>query len=219
MTVKIIRPVGTISQYDPSGTVTVVGSTPLADTSDATYIASVGDTIANVVIGLEILPSYDSGDPITLHMRLSITGDGSPVSANAQIFIATDSSVSNNEIASFTDGTSGHYAFDVPLVDGTIQDFVVPLDIVGFSGITLSDVVTALEAGAFLDINTILNVNQATPAVVTVYNAWIEVGIPPTCAPPLRRYPRPDSLGVGVGRHYPPPATQQSSNRRAGGYY
>lgn len=221
MSVKIIRPTGTISQYDPSGTVTVVGTTPLADTSDATYIQSVGDNIANVVIGLDALPSYDTGDSINLHIRLSISGDGSPPSANAQAYIATDSSVGNNEIASFANGTAGHYAFDVPLVDGAIQDFVVPLDIAGFSGTTLADVVTALEAGAFLDINSISNVNQATPAVVTVYNAWIQVGTAPavTFAPALRKYPRPDSLGVGAGRRYPPATTQQSSNRRAGGYY
>lgn len=221
MSIKIIRPTGTISQYDAFGTVTVVGSTPLADTSDATYIQSVGDHVANVVIGLDALPSYDTGDPINLHVRLSITGDGFPPDANAEFFIATDSSVSNNEIASFTDGAVGHYAFNIPLVDGTIQDFVVPLDIVGFSGVVLSDVVTALEAGAFLDINSVINHGQTTPAVVTVYNAWVEVGVAPavTYAPALRKYPRPDSLGVGAGRHYPPSGTQQSSNRRAGGYY
>lgn len=38
-------------------------------------------------------------------------------------------------------------------------------------------------------------------------------------APPCRLYPREDHLGVGSGRIWPPPKSQQASPRRAGGYY
>lgn len=43
--------------------------------------------------------------------------------------------------------------------------------------------------------------------------------VPFTIAPPCRLYPREDQLGVGSGRIWPPPKSQQFSNRRAGGYY
>lgn len=38
-------------------------------------------------------------------------------------------------------------------------------------------------------------------------------------APPCRLHPREDQLGVGSGRIWPPPKSQQASPRRAGGYY
>ena len=39
-----------------------------------------------------------------------------------------------------------------------------------------------------------------------------------TVAPPCRRFPRADDLGVGGGRAYPPPRSQQRSGRRFGFY-
>lgn len=41
-------------------------------------------------------------------------------------------------------------------------------------------------------------------------------GVP--SAPPARLFPREDGLGVGGGRHFPPPKSQQRSNRRFGYY-
>lgn len=38
-------------------------------------------------------------------------------------------------------------------------------------------------------------------------------------APPCRLHPREDARGVGSGRIWPPPKSQQASSRRAGGYY
>ena len=37
-------------------------------------------------------------------------------------------------------------------------------------------------------------------------------------APPARLFPRSDGLGVGGGRHFPPPKSQQRSSRRFGYY-
>lgn len=52
--------------------------------------------------------------------------------------------------------------------------------------------------------------------------AWVAFSVAvawgPTVAPPARLFPREDGLGVGGGRHFPPPKSQQRSNRRFGYY-
>lgn len=52
-----------------------------------------------------------------------------------------------------------------------------------------------------------------------VFEARVVVySMAPTVAPPCRLFPRDDGLGVGGGRHYPPPKSQQRSGRRFGYY-
>lgn len=51
------------------------------------------------------------------------------------------------------------------------------------------------------------------------YTATVLTARHVTFAPPCRKYPREDGLGVGGRRHYPPARSQQRSSRRAGGYY
>lgn len=53
-----------------------------------------------------------------------------------------------------------------------------------------------------------------------VYEARLTVLVPIFDAPPCRLHPRSDGLGVGGGRNYPPPRSQQRSlGHRGVGYY
>lgn len=156
---------------------TIVGTQPvLADADDATYIESNEDEFP-YTIGLESLVGYEVGMSINLHIRLSVTGDGDPVDAQGEVFIATEGGTANSgtEIGGFSDGTALGFGFNIPLADGTIQDLVVPLSMAAWSPNTEADVVAALEAGAFLDFNTIDNFNWDTPPVIKVYRAWIQL--------------------------------------------
>jgi hypothetical protein len=178
MTKKILRPTGAFTNDHPTHPATVVGSGDvLADDSDATYVQSdEGDFPYDA--GLEVLTGYESGDAITLHIRLSVTGGGLPVDARGEVFIATSSGYANSadEIGGFSDGTAFGFGFAIPTVDGTILDIVKPLSMGAWSPSVEADVVAALEAGAFLDFNTIVNSNWSTPPTIRVYEAWIEVG-------------------------------------------
>jgi len=179
---QILRPTGTYANTGggPFGEPTIVGGQPvLADSSDASYVESAQDQFP-YTYGLETLGTYLPGSPIALHIRVSVTGGGSPVDAHGEVFIATSGGVGNSadEIGGFSDGNSSGFGFNIPLVDGTIQERVVSLSMGAWGGNTIDDVVAALQTGAFLDFNYFDNANWDTPPVIRVYEAWIEVGCP-----------------------------------------
>jgi hypothetical protein len=179
---QIIRPTGAYANTGggPFGEPTIVGSQPvLADSSDASYVQSAEDQFP-YTYGLETLGSYSTGSPITLHIRVSVTGGGSPVNAHGEVFIATSGGVGNSadEIGGFSDGSTSGFGFNIPLVNGTIQELTVSLSMGAWGGNTVQDVANALMAGAFLDFNMIVNSNWDTPPTIRVYEAWIEVGCP-----------------------------------------
>jgi hypothetical protein len=213
MTKKILRPTGdfTNGNFDPA---TVVGTQPvLADNDDATYIEST-ELQFPYEFGLDVLVGYETGDAITLHVRVSMTGGGAPVDGEGQVFIATSGGVANSadEIAGFSDGKGSGFGFNVPQVDGTILDLVVPLSLTAWGNdspsdpggpTTLADVVTALEAGAYLDVNWFNNWNWDTPPLVRLYEAWIEVGEDEAVtltAAPRRIFGRHDGATHGAKR-------------------
>lgn len=218
MAKKILLPNGTLTNdnFDPA---TVVGGAPvLADDNDSTYIESVEGQFP-YDLGLEVLTGYETGDLITLHVRLSVTGGGSPVDAHGEVFIATSSGNANSpdEIGGFSDGTAFGYGFAIPTVDGTILDLSVPLLMTPWSPSTEADIVAALEAGAYLDFNRITNSNFDTEPVIRVYQAWIEVG--EDAGSTYRRvFPRDDGLAGGAPRNYPPSKSVARGNRTSGGY-
>lgn len=174
MTQKILHASGTFAA-NTSGATEVAGG-DLTDGSDATYIEGTSSNgVLGYTVGLQALTGYESGDPITLHIRLSLTGGGDPVDATAQVFVSPDASPDLTEVGGFSDGSDSGFGFAVPLVDGTIQDFVVPLSMGAWST-TEADVVAALEAGAFLEVNAIVNRNAPGSFVSRVYEAWVAVG-------------------------------------------
>lgn len=174
MTQKILHASGAFTA-NASGA-TQVGGGALDDSSDASYIEGTSSNgILGYTVGLDALSGYVSGDAITLHIRLSLTGDGEPVDASAQVFISPDASPDLTEVGGFSDGSDSGFGFVVPVVDGTIQDLVVPLSMGAWST-TEADVVAALEAGAFLEVNAVVNRNAPGSFVSRVYEAWVTVG-------------------------------------------
>lgn len=184
-TPQILRPTGAYASTGggPFGEPTIVGGQPvLADSSDTSYVQSAENQFP-YTYGLQTLGSYSAGSPITLHVRVSVTGgtgEGDPTDAHGEVFIATSGGVGNSadEIAGFSDGNTSGFGFNIPLVDGTIQERVVPLALGAWGGTTVADVVAALQAGAFLDFNHFENSNWDTTPIIRVYEAWIEVGCP-----------------------------------------
>lgn len=149
----------------------------LGDGSDATYFDSMfGWSTAEVTDALQVLPpggSYVQAD-INLHVRLSMTGGGASPGEVA-IFLGNDpDGTSPSEVAGFAPagGWGGGTGFYVPLVDGTIQDLVIPLRLTPW-GASVADVVAALEAGAYLIFNTAQNVDFDTDPVVRIYEASV----------------------------------------------
>lgn len=161
---------------DNSSDATVVGgSGALADDSDETYVESeegqFSYTFALTPLGAGL---YQPGGSINLHIRLSVSGNGgSP--GSGEVFIATDDE-GIDEIGGFSDGSGSGYAFPIPLVDGTIQDLVIPLRMTSWPG-TTADIVAALEAGAYLDFNNISNPGWLTTPIVRVYKASVVVNV------------------------------------------
>lgn len=175
-----------IIQLDANGTytpndsaATVVGSGDvLADDDDATYISS-ADGDLGYTIGLPPLVGYVEGSALELHIRMSITGDVNAddpdvIDADAQVFITTDVD-GDLPVGGFSDGTDEGVGFALTSVDGTIEDYVVPLNMDPWFDSSLEDVITALEAGTYLNVVGATNNNFATTPEVRVYEAYVLV--------------------------------------------
>jgi len=149
---------GTIDVAGTHGVIVGSGNV-LADNDDATYIENSDENYFGYTVGLEPLTGYTPGDSINLHFRVSVSGGGDPLDVEAEIFIATSGGVANSsdEIGGFGTGVlSDPWAFPIPANDGSIVDVVVPLGVgagTTWPDTSVEDIVAALEAGAFLDVN------------------------------------------------------------------
>lgn len=157
---------------------TETGTHPvLSDDDDTSYIESASGDLG-YTIGLPSLAGYVSGSRFELHIRLSVSGDvntddpDSIVDADAQVFITTDAT-GDLDVGGFSDGTDDGVGFSIPYVDGSINDYVVPLDISAWPDNTIDDVVAALNAGAYLNVVSISNNNPDTTPIVRVYEASV----------------------------------------------
>ncbi len=154
-----------------------VGTSPtLTDDDDATYITS-ADGDLGYTVGLPPLVGYVEGCTLELHIRMSISGGVNPddpdnMDADAQVHISTDAG-GDDTIGGFSDGTDEGMGFALSTVDGTIVDYVVPLDMDAWVDTTIEDVVTALEAGAYLNVVGVSNNNTDTTPEVKVYEAKV----------------------------------------------
>jgi len=174
---KILRADGTLTENEP-GPTAIVGGIPLGDQSDSTYIdfdhtGSIGSVMATC-IALPPLVGYQLGDTISLHMRIQVFADAG-FEGYGEFFIATDPGQSNNEIAGFSDGSGGGFSYSIGAEAlGSIHEYTMPLQL-GPWPTTLAELVSALEAGAFLDINALGWLNGANEPLYRLYEAWIEV--------------------------------------------
>lgn len=211
MSVKTLHANGTITvtPFAPAGSVTVVGSAPvLADNHDSTYVH--GDPAPGQYnVGLQTLTSYDTGDPIALHIRLSIESDDH-TGEETRIYIFLQDGHPDDDsgdfyVAQFTDGAWNHAVALTPPFDGTIHDLVLPLRV--RPGHFIDDCVAVLESGtAQMAVNTLTVLDAPWDLLnARVYEAWVEVGVAPPVliADPKRLYPRADGRGVGTGRQWP----------------
>lgn len=212
MAVKILPANGTFTDVD--GVATIVGAQPvLADDSDATYVETPGFGQANYTVQFPPLVGYEDGDPIALHVRLSVTGGGG---GPGETFLFLQTSPTDKTgasyVAQFGPAWNAPQAF-TPM-DGTPVYLVLPLRV--RPDRTLADVLAALEVGAYLQVNTLSNFDFDTDPVARLYEAWIEVGAgepepEPTGKPFRRVWPREH------GRVWPPPR-HQHGRRTHGGY-
>jgi hypothetical protein len=148
----------------------------VADGDDATYITS-ADGDLGYTIALPLLVGYVDGSDFELHIRMSVSGDIDPddpdnLDADAQVFITTDSG-GDLPVGGFSDGEDEGVGFSIDAVDGSIQDYVVPLNMDPWNDLTVDDVVAALEAGAYLNVVAVSNNNPSTTPVVNVYEASV----------------------------------------------
>jgi hypothetical protein len=154
-----------------------VGTHPvLVDDDDATYITS-ADGDLGYTVGLPPLVGYVEGATLELHIRMSISGgvnadDPDNLDADAQVHISTDAT-GDLTIGGFSDGEDEGMGFALTSVDGTPVDYVVPLNMDAWVGQTVDDVVTALEAGAYLNVVAVSNNNADTTPTVNVYEAKV----------------------------------------------
>lgn len=156
-----------------------VGTHPvLVDDDDATYITS-DDGDLGWTVGLPPLVGYVAGSELELHIRMSISGgvsedDPDNLDADAQVHISTDAG-GDFTVGGFSDGADEGMGFSLSDVDGTIVDYVVPLNMDAWVDTDIDDVVAALEAGAYLNFVGASNNNPDTTPEVRVYEASIEV--------------------------------------------
>ena len=147
----------------------------LADGDDATYITS-ADGDLGYTVALPPLVGYVAGCALELHIRMSITGGVDPddpdnLDADAQVHISTDAD-GELTIGGFSDGADEGMGFTLEAVDGTIVDYVVPLAMDAWVDTSLDDVITALMAGAYLEVVAVSNNNPDpadTPIEVDIY--------------------------------------------------
>lgn len=222
MSVKRVDPNGVYTDSDPgvSGVV-VVGAQPvLADGSDATYL-EVTPNGGGPSYQLSLLSSYTTGDPITLHVRLRILLDGPTDPSDdwrIEPFLSTDT-IGADEFAGFSDGATAGFAFHIdPDAAAGIVEQAVPLYLAPWLPTTNDDVGAALIAGSYFVLNAFRWVDGVSEPLLRLYEAWITVGVN-RIAPPCRITGREDGLGSGSGRIFPPPRSQQASNRVGGGSY
>lgn len=211
MAIKTIRATGTLNP-NTSGATTIGSTAPLGDSDDATYVQLAAHGAAGCTAALEPLTGYESGDPITLHVRVWLPPNAAP-DAYGEFFLATDAA-GFDEFAGFSDGSVSGFGFHIPTV-GEIVEVTAPLRLTGW-GTTVPAVVAALEAGVYVDINALYDSAFTDPAGPRVHEVWIEVG---------EGEPEPEATGRRFhrkwprehGRHWPRP-THQHGARRAGGY-
>lgn len=171
-----------VSNGEPSA-FSVGSSTPLSDDSDASYVqGSALATVLDYAVGFEQMTpgSFVPGSTINLHLRLSLTGGDGPAGTwdrDTYLFLQpTSTAPGGAQLGQFTTGALWDAYVVPPPRDGTIQDIVLPFR---FDDATFSeaDLVAALEAGAFLVVNTLSNetTGWTVEPVGRIYKAWLEV--------------------------------------------
>jgi hypothetical protein len=186
VTVKILRPADWTT-YSPTWFHGVVGTNPLGDEDDATYVYEDYSGFFGGSTSLPPLVGYESSDPIALHVRISTEWDGDPGTFQGvgEIHLGTTSS-SDSEFASFgNDGASGGFGFYFTN-ENTTAELVLPLVLSPPwpSTSTLAGVVSALESGAWLLVNRLDWLDgsgNTTDPVMRLLEAWVEVGTPDGC--------------------------------------
>lgn len=155
----------------------------------AGYATATGQFFAAIIVSFR--NTLDTTRPLTITYGPTVAGLPSQGPA-----------VCINWLRSGLGGVSGYHPFD-----GTDWQFQVSVDGSYVKGSV------AIHGGAVADQTT----TDATGPDGWPYMSFGLNGI--TLAPPCRLYPREDRLGVGSGRIWPAPKSQQASPRRAGGYY
>lgn len=231
MSVKTCPVAGTVDDggiqlngSDFLGGVTIVAPTnvaPLGDDDDTTYIANTSAGPLDYMVRINALTSWDSGDPINLHLRWSMDcDDHAAVDGETYLFLQNSHPTDRSGdwyIGQFSTHWNSRYPLSSPF-DGTIHDTVLSFiprpsgtgGGYGVAGTTLDDCLAFLTGGdCWLDVNQ-LAVFDAGLTEARVIEAYLTVGNPIRATPARRLWPRQDGEGVGIGRIWPPPNTPQA---------
>lgn len=166
---------------DSDASVVGSGDGILVDGDDATYITS-SDGDLGYTIKMPPLVGWVDGSSLVLNIRMSVSGGIDPddpdnLDADAQVFITTDAD-GDDDLGGFTDGTDEGVGFALTDVSGNPVDYSVPFNNDAWVDASLDDVITALEAGAYLSVIGVSNNNpdpDADAPVVNVYEMTLEV--------------------------------------------
>lgn len=224
MTVAVLRPASLSFGLGSAGghTSTLVGGqTALSDDSDGTYAEVWGYGVSGVSSGNDFvhaalpavadLRSLTAVGPLSVRLWHDLT-PGPPLTGTGEAFAFAVFNTANDFLGQFERN-------DLPpeATVSTVTDWTFSEDSASAS------FATALQAGtAWVALGVPINLAAGTfDWQMRYYELALTVDYVSATshAPACRKYPREDRLGVGSGRHYPPPRSQQFSARRAGGYY
>lgn len=218
VTRKVIAP-GTPVLFDSHTTapgdvppVLVGGAGTFSDDSDATYVefetyehpsVSYADTATLALQPTPLVKTTTAGVTVSAWVRYqSLSVDMAP--PRIQIRRAGIDLVVAEPAAPGSAATTW-IEIPLPFTDANLASFLSLID----SG---SETVNLIVTAPFLRTYTFRNTRTR------VYEAYLMVTTPGSDAPPCRIFPRADGLGVGSGRRFPPPKSQQRSGRRFGYY-
>lgn len=200
----------------PAVPTTAVGDPPQwSDGSDASYVliqgiyqtgvGIPGTATANLVPDSTVRARADS----TVVARLRMSGPASKP-LPLVVIVGQDGRLL---ISGGNDGFSpgGVEWVDIPL-SGTADNMRQFLNYIGSGGELMRLRIAAATAFTYP--------SGSTSYQWYVYEAQLVLTIPSVDAPPCRIFPRSDGLGIGAGRAFPPPRSQQRSpGNRGVGYY
>jgi len=197
---RAILPVtGPISLTTGSEEVSVVGgNSALSDASDSTYVQNNADGYHYAEYSAKIQPLVvvpaDPIGPITLHLRISMTGGTAypgMSSGNGSLYLflqnGNPNDISGNGyIAKFTNGGWFGISYDMPQpLDGTIHEIVLPM-VRKPNGLFDAAIFEALKQDPYLMVNFIENRNWVSgPAgvIARIYQAWFTYDVADVVVP------------------------------------
>ena len=216
-----------------SGSPVIVGSTPLADSSDSTYVQITADWDGSAFTGFQRVhadfPTATLTSPVVVHMRASVSLTAGAETwgsllANVALYDRTDFSpfllVGKDRAVPSPSTTSPDWLLD----PGGPTDYAINLSDIVYGGSTdhyavngtTEAAVLAMFAAGTASVQLQVDAPNGFPGIyqLTIYELWIDDVVPssgPLVAPPLRLTNRDDMFSSAP--RLVNPSSRQSTNR------